>query len=58
MTLRQDLLDAIAQVQQHPLNSETDITTITGLLSETEMLEHLELNLARVARWAETGEQI
>jgi hypothetical protein len=50
--IRQDLLEALAQVQNHPACINQDILTITGCgMTDDEVRAHLEANLAWVARW-------
>ena len=53
MTRRQDLLEALCQVQNHPAHSHHDIMTITACgMSDDEVAQHLDANFAQVAHWS------
>jgi hypothetical protein len=49
---RQDLLEALCQVQNHPAHQNTDILTITGCgMTDDEVRRHLEVNIEWISRW-------
>jgi len=49
---RQDLLNALAQVQNHPACIDQDIMTITGCgMTDDEVRRHLEVNIEWIAKW-------
>jgi hypothetical protein len=53
--MRQDLLNALAQIQNHPACINQDIMTITACgMTDDEVRAHIEANMARVYRWSET----
>ena len=53
---RQDLIQALVQVQDHPAHSHHDILTITGCgMSDAEVAAHLEANFTQIARWSDFG---
>jgi hypothetical protein len=48
---RQDLLEALCQIQNHPALSNVDILTITGCgVSDDEVRAHIEANMAFIAQ--------
>ncbi len=48
---RQDLLEALGQIQNHPVCINQDIMTITGCgMSDDEVRAHIEANLRWIAR--------
>jgi hypothetical protein len=50
--VRQDLLEALCQVQNHPAHANTDILTITGCgMTDDEVRAHLEANISWIAKW-------
>ena len=52
---RRDLIDALIQVQNHPIHSHHDILTITGCgMDDAEVRKHLEWNIEMIQRWSET----
>jgi len=52
---RQDLLEALCQIQNHEVFAHQDILTITGCgMTDDEIITHLENSLSRIARWSET----
>lgn len=53
---RQDLLQALTQVQNHPAHSHHDILTITGCgMTDDEVARHLEANFEQIAHWSNYG---
>lgn len=49
---RQDLVQALGQIQNHPACINQDILTITGCgMSDDEVREHIEANLRWIATW-------
>jgi len=48
---RQDLLNALSQVQNHPACINQDIMTFAGLMTDDEVRAHLERNIEWIARW-------
>jgi hypothetical protein len=47
---RRDLLEALTQIQNHPVLSNVDILTITGCgMSDDEVRAHIEANMAFIA---------
>lgn len=53
---RQNLLQALSQIQNHPVHSHHDILTITGCgMSDAEVERHIEANFAQIARWSDYG---
>lgn len=55
---RQDLLQALAQIQNHPAHSHHDILTIHGcapLSTEAELIRAIDFNMAAIARWSNYG---
>jgi hypothetical protein len=47
---RQDLLNALGQIQNHPFFANQDIMTITGCgMSDDEVREHIERQLKWIA---------
>jgi hypothetical protein len=50
--VRQDLLQSLSQIQNHPACVNQDIMTITGCgMSDDEVRAHIEANLSWIARW-------
>lgn len=48
---RQDLLEALGQIQNHPFLANVDIMTITGCgMSDDEVRRHIDVNIAYIAR--------
>lgn len=48
---RQDLLNALCQIQNHPVCVNQDILTITGCgMTDDQVREHIEANLRWIAR--------
>jgi hypothetical protein len=55
-TRRQDLLQALTQIQNHPAHSHHDILTITGCgMSDAEVIAHIDANMAQIARYSNYG---
>lgn len=55
---RKDLLDALAQIQNHPAHSNHDILTIHGcapVSTEAQLMDAIERNMAQIARWSNYG---
>lgn len=50
-SVRQDLLKALAKIQNHPACKDQDIMTITGFMSDDEVRAHIEANMNWVANW-------
>lgn len=50
--IRQDLLQALSQVQNHPAFAHVDIMTITGCgMTDDEVCAHLDHNIEYIARF-------
>ena len=49
--VRQDLLKALTQIQNHPACINQDILTITGFMNDDEVRAHIEANIAWIGRW-------
>ena len=50
---RQDLLQALCQIQNHPAHNHHDILTITGCgMSDDEVRAHIETNMIQIADWS------
>lgn len=50
--VRQDILKALAQVQNHPAFHNVDIMTITGCgMTDDEVRNHLEANIEFIGKW-------
>ena len=48
---RQDLIEALGQIQNHQFFAHQDIMTITGCgMTDDEVRKHIELNIAYIAR--------
>jgi hypothetical protein len=48
---RQDLIQALGQIQNHPALSNVDILTITGCgMTDDEVRAHIEANMAFIAK--------
>ena len=57
-TTRQQLLQALTQIQNHPAHSGHDILTIHGcapLSSEKELLAAIDRNMTIIARYSNYG---
>ena len=55
MTRRQDLIAALAQIQNHPAIVSQDILSIHGcapLSSETELMAAIEWHMGQIAKWS------
>jgi hypothetical protein len=52
--VRADLLLALGQIQNHPACCNQDIMTFTAFMNDGEVKDHIDANMARVARWSET----
>lgn len=50
---RQDLLNALGQIQNHPACINQDIMTFAGLMTDDEVRAHIETNMRWIARWNE-----
>jgi Fe2+ or Zn2+ uptake regulation protein len=49
---RQDLLQALCQIQNHPAHNHHDILTITGCgMSDDEVRSHIEANVQQIIEW-------
>lgn len=58
MSNRQDLLQALTQIQNHPAHAHHDILTIHAcapLSTEAELSAAVESNFAQIARWSNFG---
>lgn len=58
MTSRQDLIEALAQIQNHPAHANHDILTIHGcapLSTKAELLRAIEENMQRIYRYSNYG---
>jgi hypothetical protein len=53
---RQDLLQALGQIQNHPLYAHQDIMTFTGFMNDAEVREHIEVNLRSIAKFHSEAE--
>lgn len=50
--IRQDLIKALTQVQNHPAFYHVDILTITGCgMTDDEVRTHLEANISFIGTW-------
>ena len=48
---RQDLIEALGQIQNHPFFAHQDIMTITGCgMTDDQVRDHIEANLSYIAR--------
>lgn len=55
---RQDLIEALTQIQNHPAHQHHDILTIHGcapVSTEAELLRAIDDNMATIARWSNFG---
>jgi len=51
---RQDLIQALSQIQNHPAFANQDILTITGCgMTDDEVRFHIEASMARIGRYSE-----
>ena len=48
---RQDLLQALSQIQNRPACINQDIMTITGFMTDDEVREHIEVNMRWIAQF-------
>lgn len=49
---RQDLIQALCQIQNHAAHSHHDILTITGCgMSDDEVRAHIERNVEQIIAW-------
>jgi hypothetical protein len=58
MTHRQDLLEALGQIQNHPVHQHHDILTIHGcrpVSTPDQLRRAIEGNLAQIALWSNYG---
>jgi hypothetical protein len=58
MTNRQDLLQALTQIQNHPVHSHHDILSIHGcapLSTEAQLRQAIEDNMAAVIKYSNRG---
>lgn len=53
---RNDLITALSLIQNHPAHSHHDILTITAcrpVMTETQLLAHIDTNMASIAHWSD-----
>ena len=49
---RQDLIEALGQIQNHPAHNHHDILTITGCgMSDEEVRAHIEASVEQIINW-------
>lgn len=48
-TLRQDLLNSLGMVQNHPVHQNHDIMTFAGMCNEKELRQHLEACIRQIS---------
>lgn len=48
---RKDLIAAVGLIQNHPMYAHQDIMTFCGFLTDDEIREHIERNMAGIARY-------
>jgi len=52
ISIRQDLIQALSQIQNHPAHNHHDILTITGCgMSNDEVRAHIEANVQQIIDW-------
>jgi len=48
---RQDLLEALSQIQNHPFYANVDIMTFAGMCTNEEVREHIERSMLGIQRF-------